>query len=106
MQLGILLTVAEPETVFNVLRLANYALKEGDAVRVFLLGKGVELDQIADPQFDVRGQAESFLAAGGQIQACGTCLKLRQSGGSELCPLSTMQDCYEVVRDCDKVLAF
>jgi len=106
MKLGILLTVTEPETVFNVLRLANYALKEGDAVRVFLMGKGVELDQIEDPKFDVREQAEGFLAAGGQIQACGTCLKLRNSGGSELCPLSTMKDCYEVVRDSDKALAF
>lgn len=106
MKLGILLTVTEPETVFNVLRLANYAIKEGDDVRVFLMGKGVELDQIDDAKFDVRGQAESFLAAGGQIQACGTCLKLRHSAGSELCPLSTMKDCYEVVRDSDKVLAF
>ena len=28
---------------------------------VFLLGKGVELDQIADSRFDVRAQAESLL---------------------------------------------
>ena len=106
MQLGILLTVTEPETVFNVLRLANYALNEGDTVSVFLMGKGVELDQIDDPKFDVREQTESFLRSGGQIQACGACLKLRNSAGSELCPLSTMKDCYEVVRDSDKVLAF
>jgi len=106
MRLGILLTVTEPETVFNVLRLANYALKEGDTVSIFLMGKGVELDQIEDPKFNVREQAESFLADGGQLKACGTCLKLRNSAGSELCPLSTMKDCYELVRDSDKVLAF
>jgi sulfur relay (sulfurtransferase) complex TusBCD TusD component (DsrE family) len=106
MRLAILLTVTEPETVFNALRLANYALKEGDAVQVFLMGKGVELDQIGDPKFGVRRQAQDFLGGGGQISACGTCLKLRGSDGSELCPLSTMKDCYELVRDSDKVLTF
>lgn len=83
-----------------------YALAQGDTVSVFLLDKGVEPNQIGDPKFIVREQAERFLPAGGQIQACGTCLKLRKSAGSELCPLSTMKDYYEVVRDSDKVLAF
>ncbi len=106
MKLGIVLTVTEPETVFNVLRLGNFALQQGDEVRLFLMGKGVELDQIEDPEFGVQAHARSFLEAGGQIQACGTCLKLRGSEGSEMCPLSTMRDCYEVVRDSDKVLAF
>jgi uncharacterized protein involved in oxidation of intracellular sulfur len=101
-----MLTGTEAEAVFNALRLANYALNEGDEVRVFLMGKGVELDQIEDAKFDVRGQAETLLAAGGQILACGACLKLRNSEGSELCPLSTMKDCYEVVRDSDKMLVF
>ena len=87
MRLGILLTVTEPETVFNVLRLGNFSLQHGDEVRLFLLGKGVELDRIEDAQFDVQAQAQSFVAAGGQILACGTCLKLRGSEGSELCPL-------------------
>jgi hypothetical protein len=54
MQLGIPLTMTEPETVFNVLGLANYALKEGDAVKVFLMDKSVELDQIDAPKFNVR----------------------------------------------------
>jgi hypothetical protein len=38
-------SVAEPETVFNVLRLANFSVGQGDSVKVFLLGRGVELDQ-------------------------------------------------------------
>jgi uncharacterized protein involved in oxidation of intracellular sulfur len=106
MKLAMVLTVAEPETVFNALRLANYARKQGDAVKVFLLGKGVELDQLQDPRFDVRGQAEAFLAAGGCILACGTCLELRHAEGSELCPLSTMKDLYGMVEEADKVLTF
>ena len=106
MKLGIIVSDNDPETVFNALRLALFSLQQGDSVRIFLSGKGVEIDQIADAQFDVRGQAETVLQAGGQFFACGTCLKLRASAGSELCPLSTLKDQYEIVRDSDRVLTF
>jgi len=106
MKLGIILSQTEPETVFNALRLANYSLKQGDAVKVFLMGHGVELDQVNDARFNVREQAEAVLAGGGQFLACGTCLKLRSSPGSEICPLSTLKDMYEIVRDSDRLLTF
>ena len=106
MRLAIVISTNEPETVFNALRLGNFAANEGDDVGVFLIGKGVELDQIADRPFDVRGQAETFLNNRGRIMACGTCLKLRESGGSDLCPLSTMKDLYELIRDADRVVSF
>jgi len=106
MKLGIILSGNDPETVFNALRLALFSLQQGDSIRIFLLGKGVEMDQLADAKFDVCRQAEAVLKAGGQFLACGTCLKLRASTGSELCPLSTLKDLYEVVRDSDRVLSF
>lgn len=106
MKLGIVISTNEPETAFNALRLGNFALKERDEVRVFLVSKGVELDLLDDPAFDVRGQAQALLGGGGKIMACGTCLKLRDSGGSEICPLSTMKDLYELIRDSDKVVSF
>jgi len=106
MKLGMIITQTEPETVFNALRLANYAAGQGDAVAIFLLGKGVELDRIEDARFDVRGQARTLLDGGGRIAACGTCLKLRESPGSEICPISTMKDLYEIVRDSDRVVTF
>jgi len=104
MKLGIVITRTDPETVFNVLRLANLSLTQGDTVRIFLSGKGVEIDQIEDPKFDVKGEARKILDAGGQFSACGTCLKLRNSGGSEICPLSTLKDHYEIVRDSDRLV--
>lgn len=70
------------------------------------MGKDVELDQVDDSKFNVRGQAEALLAAGGSIAACGTCLQLRHSGGSELCPLSTMKDLYQMIGEADEVLTF
>jgi uncharacterized protein involved in oxidation of intracellular sulfur len=99
-----IITQANTETVFNALRLALYSLEQGDEVRIFLSGKGVEIDQIDDPQFDVKGQARKVLDAGGQFLACGTCLKLRASEGSDICPLSTLKDHYEIIRDSDKVI--
>ena len=49
---------------------------------------------------------QDFVNNGGAILACGTCLKIRHSEGSELCPLSTMKDLYEIIRDSDKVISF
>ena len=73
---------------------------------MFLVGQGVELDLIADAHFDVSGQARALLGAGARIMACGTCLNLRESPGSDLCPLSTMKDLHQLVRDSDRVVSF
>lgn len=104
MRLGMIVTHTDPESVFNALRLALYSLEQGDDVRIFLSGKGVEIDQIDDPRFDVKSLAQQVLDTGGEFLACGTCLKLRKSGGSEICPLSTLKDHYETVRDSDRLI--
>jgi len=104
MKLGIVVTQTDPESVFNVLRLAPYSLEQGDEVRIFLSGRGVEMDRIEDARFDVRGQARKVLDAGGTFMACGSCLKLRGSRGSEVCPMSTLKDHYELVRDSDRLV--
>ena len=104
MKLGMIITQVDAETVFNALRLALYSLEQGDEVRIFLSGKGVEIDQIEDSKFDVKGQARKVLDAGGQFLACGACLKLRESEGSDICPLSMLKDEYELVRDSDRVI--
>ena len=104
MKLGMVITQTDPETVFNALRLALFSLEQGDQVRIFLSGRGVEIDRIEDPKFDVKELAQKVLDAGGQFLACGSCLKLRNSEGSEVCPLSTLKDHYEVVRDSDRLV--
>ena len=106
MKLAMVISRTNPELVFNAFRLANFSRKEGDDVKVFLLAEGVELGGISDPKFDARGQAESFLQIGGQILACGTCLKVRNSAGTALCPLSTMKDLHSLIRDADRVVTF
>jgi uncharacterized protein involved in oxidation of intracellular sulfur len=106
MKLGIVIHSNETETVWNAFRLGVFALGEGDSVKVFLLARGVEAEGLDTEKFRVTGEMSSFVDAGGEILACGTCLKIRQSEGSELCPLSTMKDLYEVVRDSDRVVTF
>ncbi len=105
-KLGLVLTQTDPETVFNVFRVGEYALKQGDDVSLFLLGKAVELEKIKDSKFDVQGKTRAFAAAGGKILACGTCLKIHGSGGSALCPVSSLADLYRIIRSSDRVLTF
>jgi uncharacterized protein involved in oxidation of intracellular sulfur len=75
-------------------------------VKVFLLGKGVESESIQDKKFNVQEQIGLFVEHKGQIFACGTCLKIRQMTGSEVCPISTMNDMLHIVEESDKVLVF
>ena len=106
MKLGIVIYSNPPPPVSNPSRPALFSRRQGDTVSVFLLGKGVEAESLESSKFDVIGQMRSFSEAGGSILACGTCLKIRQSEGSDICPVSTMQDLHALIRDSDKVLSF
>lgn len=106
MKIGIVIYSNDSETVWNAFRFGNFALKEGDEVKVFLLAKGVECESLDTDKFRVTEQMRSFVDNGGKIFACGTCLKIRQSEGSKLCPLSTMRDLYEIVKGSDKIVTF
>jgi uncharacterized protein involved in oxidation of intracellular sulfur len=73
---------------------------------VFLIGKGVECEEINDEKFNVKEQIEKFLNCGGEIFACGACLKTRHKEGSPVCPISTMQDLMSIVEKSDKIISF
>ena len=106
MKLGLVIYSTDAEAVWNAFRLGVFALKQGDSAKAFLLAKGVECEKFdAAAPVNVKEMMQSFVDNGGQILACGTCLKLRNSQGSELCPLSTMKDLYELIRDCDRVVS-
>jgi uncharacterized protein involved in oxidation of intracellular sulfur len=106
MKIGIVIYSDDSETVWNAFRLGNFALAESDSVKVFLLGKGVECESLDTSKFVVTEEMRMLVDAGGEIFACGSCLKIRQSDGSEMCPLSTMRDLYEIVKECDKTVTF
>lgn len=106
MQLGIIIYSNEAEIVWNAFRFANFSLQEGDTVKIFLLAKGVEYESLDSENFKIKDQTNSFLKKNGKIFACGTCLKMRNSEGSELCPMSTMADLYKMVKESDKIITF
>ena len=106
MKIGVIISSNDPETVWNAFRFCNHALGKGDEVQTFLIGKGVEAGSLDNSHFPVKEQMRTFLDKGGQILACGGCLKLRNQEGGELCPVSTMADLHEIVRASDKVVSF
>jgi sulfur relay (sulfurtransferase) complex TusBCD TusD component (DsrE family) len=106
MKIGIVIYSNDSETVWNAFRFGNFALNQGDQVRVFLLGKGVESESLDSDKFKVTEQMQTFVNNSGKTFACGTCLKIRQSEGSEICPLSTMKDMYEIIKESDKIVTF
>ncbi|MDP3786772.1 MAG: DsrE family protein [Candidatus Omnitrophota bacterium] len=106
MKIGVIISSNDAETCWNAFRFANFSLNNKDEVSIFLIGKGVEYESITNEQFNIVEQAEKFLESGGKIFACGTCLKQRNSAGSNLCPISTMKDMYRIVAESDKILTF
>ena len=106
MKLGMVVYSNEPETVFNAFRLGVFSLGKGDVVKIFLLAKGVESETLNDDKFKVSEQMQSFVDAGGEIFACGTCLKLRKSNSSDMCPVPTLDDLHQIISQSDKVLTF
>ena len=106
MKLGIIIYSDDSEIVWNAFRFANFSLKEGDSVKIFLLAKGVEYEKLNSEKFNIKELTKSFLDNNGKIFACATCLKSREMEGSEICPMSTMKDLYELVKASDKIISF
>jgi len=106
MKLGIVIYSNDPETVWNAFRLANFSINKSDEVKVFFLGRGVETEFISTEHFNINDQIKSFVEKNGKIYSCGSCLKIRQTGGTHNCPISTMQDLYDIISSSDKIISF
>jgi hypothetical protein len=70
MKIGIVISNTDPELIWNALRFANTALLEDHQVKIFLLGKGVEIENIKDGKFKVKEQLENFNRLSGVKLAC------------------------------------
>jgi uncharacterized protein involved in oxidation of intracellular sulfur len=106
MKLGVIISINDAETCWNAFRYANYSLGQKDEVKIFLIGQGVEYEKVSTQKYNTVEQAGKFIQGGGKIYACGTCIKTREQKESNLCPLSSMKDMYEIVKESDKVVTF
>ncbi len=107
MKLGIIISQTNPETVWNTFRLANFSIKQGDQVKIFLIEEGVEYETDSSEKFNIQEQLTEFLKSEqAGILACGTSLKSRNQEATNTCPMSSMKDLYELVQSSDKILTF
>jgi len=106
MKIGILLSTNDPEEVWTAFRFGNVALKENHEVRVFLVNKGVESEDIKSERFNVKEQLQLFIENKGELLACGTCMKNRLKEESNFCPIATMKDMLEIIVWSDKLVTF
>ncbi len=107
MKLGVIISTKNQETNWNAFRLANFALKQGDEVKIFLVGEGVEYEASNSEKFNIQEQTAEFLKSDqAEILACGTCLKSRNQEATNSCPMRSMKDLYELVQKSDKILTF
>ncbi len=103
---GMVIYSNDVETVWNAFRLANYSKAKGDTVQIFLLGKGVEVDNLVNENQDLKQQVDAFLEKGGEIQGCGTCLKSRKNDEPQVCTFSSLADLYAIIHKNKIVLTF
>lgn len=106
MKIGIIIETKEPEKAWNAFRFAVTARKHDHEVKIFLMGEAVECEGLVHEKYNVDEQMKAFIGIGGEILACGTCLKARHLDQSTSCPVSTMVDCLNMVRWADKVVTF
>lgn len=60
MQVLFIISTDDAETAYNAMRLANVAVKKGDDVGVFMLGKGVLYEKTSNDQFNVIEQVNQY----------------------------------------------
>ena len=55
-----IISTDDAETAYNAMRLANVAVKKGDEVSVFMLGRGFLFEKASNDQFNVMEQINQF----------------------------------------------
>jgi len=107
MKIGIIIETKEYEKAWNAFRFAVRAEEMGKKTKVFLLGEAVECEGLTHEKYNVDEQLKKYVEIGGEILACGTCIKSRNLENSlEVCPISTMNDCVNLVEWADKTVTF
>ena len=106
MQLGIIIETNDPEQAWNGVRFGNAALMRGHQVKIFLMSAGVEIESIVHEKYNAKKQIDDFVRNNGTVLACATCMKSRNQNETEICPVSSMDDCVQMVEWADKVVTF
>jgi hypothetical protein len=107
LKIGLIIETKEYEKAWNAFRYAVTAKKQGHETKVFLIGEDVECEGLTHDKYNVDEQLKNYVNSGGEILACGTCIKSRHLEDSlEVCHISAMVDCLYVVVWADKKVTF
>ena len=106
MKIAIIIETKEYEKAWNAFRFAIVAKEQGYEVKVFLMGEGVECVGLMHDKYNVDEKLNEFVDMGGIVLACGTCLRSRNLEGSDVCPMSNMMTCVDMVAWADKTVTF
>jgi len=106
MNFGIIIETNEPEKAWNGVRFGNTALKQGHDVKIFLMSAGVEIETITHQKYNAKKQLDEFVQNNGTVLACGTCMKSRNQDETDVCPISTMVDCVNMIEWAERVVTF
>ena len=102
------------ERSYNGLRLAgSLARKEGDQVRVFLIGDAAACakagQKVPQGYYNLEVMLRSVWRRGGEVGVCGTCMDARGIADTELaegCRRSTMDELTDWTQQADRILVF
>ncbi len=103
------------EKAYNALRLSNQMLKDhpGTEVNIFLLadavGCGMAEQKTPDGYYNMGRMIKLFIAKGGKVKACGTCMDARGISDQMLqdgVQRSNMVEFGQWTADSDKVITF
>lgn len=104
MKIGIVLNSKDAETAWNAVRFGLTALLDGHEVSMFLLGPGVEIEDIRHEKFDAPSVLKDYMENGGKILVCGACMDVR--GMATARPKNVMNDLVKLVVESDRVVTF
>ena len=104
-KIGVIINTNDPEICWNAMRFGLTALLDGHEAKIFLMGAGVELENIKHEEFDAPSLIGDFKENGGVFLICGAC---QDSRGQEsaLCPANVMNDAVNLVVESDKLVVF
>ncbi len=106
MKIGLVLSANQPELAWNAFRLGLRPSRTSTESRCSCSGGGSKRKKCGTKKFGEMKMMREFVNNGGTILACSTCLRIRSKGGTELRPISTMQDMLDLAVESDRVLTF
>jgi len=106
MKIGIVLNSKDPETAWNACRFGLTAILDGHEPTMFLIGFGVEIEDIHSEKFDAPSVLKDYLENGGQILVCGSCLNVRGMENTVSDKKNVINDLVALVADSDKIITF